>query len=198
MAELDALDEADNTIVLFTSDHGCHFRTRNDEYKRSCHEASIRIPAVIWGPGVPEDRVVDELVSLVDLPATLLDAAGLQPPTSMHGRSLMPLARGERVDWPEDVFLQISESEVGRTLRTRKWKYSVYAPDRHPWNDSASPVYEERYLYNLAADPHERVNLVGRKDHAEIAAGLRARLIERIVAAGEERPEIRPARYPAG
>jgi arylsulfatase A-like enzyme len=197
IAELEALGESDNTIVLFTTDHGCHFRSRNDEYKRSCHESSIRIPAAIWGPGIPEGKVVDELVSLVDLPPTLLDSAGIEPPVGMHGRSLMPLARGERVDRPEDVFVQISESEVGRALRTRRWKYSVYAPDRHPWDDSSSQVYEERYLYNLAADPHERVNLIGRKDHAEVTARLRSRLIERIVAAGEAPPEIRPARYPA-
>lgn len=198
LTELEALGLAENTIVLFTSDHGCHFRTRNDEYKRSCHEACIRIPAVLWGPGVPRGRVVDNLVSLVDLPATLLSAAGLAVPSAMRGQDLMPLARGEDAGWSDEVFLQISEAEVGRAIRTRRWKYSVYAPERDPWRDSASPTYVERYLYDLAADPHERVNLIGRKDHAAIAGQLRERLIERIERAGEPRPEILPARYPAG
>jgi len=116
----------------------------------------------------------------------------------MQGHSLLPLVRGESIDWRDEVFVQISEAEVGRAIRTRKWKYSVYAPEKHPWHDSASDVYQERYLYNLAADPHERVNLIGRKDHAEVTAQLRERLTARIVEAGEARPEIVPARYPAG
>ncbi|MBN1341720.1 MAG: hypothetical protein JXQ73_03520 [Phycisphaerae bacterium] len=41
-----------NVLVLFTSDHGCHFKTRNDEYKRSCHESSVRIPTALQGPGL--------------------------------------------------------------------------------------------------------------------------------------------------
>ena len=45
-------DERDNTIVIYTSDHGCHFRTRNAEYKRSCHDASIHVPLIISGPGL--------------------------------------------------------------------------------------------------------------------------------------------------
>ncbi|MCL5745628.1 MAG: sulfatase-like hydrolase/transferase, partial [Acidobacteria bacterium] len=87
------LDES--TILAFTTDHGCHFRTRNPEYKRSCHDASVRLPMVIRGPGFEAGRVVPELVSLVDLPPTLLDAAGLQVSPAMQGRSLMGLARGQ-------------------------------------------------------------------------------------------------------
>ena len=46
---LKSLELDDDTIVLFTSDHGCHFKTRNNEYKRSCHESSIRVPTVLAG-----------------------------------------------------------------------------------------------------------------------------------------------------
>lgn len=198
LAELDAHGLADNTIVLFTSDHGCHFRTRNDEYKRSCHDSSIRIPAVVRGPGLPSARVVEQLVSLIDFPPTLLDAAGLPIPTAMQGRSTLPLVRGEPVEWPEEVFIQISEAEVGRAIRSDRWKYTVYAPEKDPRKDDGSATYQERSLYNLAADPHERVNLVGRADHADIARQLRERLITRMVEAGETPPEIRPARYHAG
>ena len=65
---LRSLDMLDNTIILFTSDHGCHFKTRNNEYKRSCHESSIRVPTAISGPGFNNRGRVDRLVSLVDLP----------------------------------------------------------------------------------------------------------------------------------
>lgn len=197
MDALEKAGKAENTIVLFTSDHGCHFRTRNSEYKRSCHEASVRIPAVLWGPGLPAGAVVDELVSIVDLPPTLLHAAGLEVPKSMRGHSILPLLAGEREGWPGEVYIQISEAEVGRAIRTSRWKYAVYAPERNGWEHPDSDVYVERYLYDLAADPYEQVNLVGRSDYRSVAEELRERLRRRMETAGEPRAQILPARYPA-
>ena len=75
--------QLENTIVLFTSDHGCHFKTRNAEYKRSCHESSIRVPTMFHGPGFMGGGDRPELVGLIDLPPTLLDAAGLPVPPEM-------------------------------------------------------------------------------------------------------------------
>ncbi|MDQ1469574.1 MAG: hypothetical protein QOJ99_1054 [Bryobacterales bacterium] len=63
-----------DTVVVFTSDHGCHFRSRNSEYKRSPHESSIHIPLIMQGPGFNRAMEVPELVSQVDLAPTLLDA----------------------------------------------------------------------------------------------------------------------------
>ncbi len=187
---LRSLDLLDNTIVLCTSDHGCHFKTRNAEYKRSCHEASIRVPTALRGPGFDGGGRVGELVSLVDLPPTLLGAAGLPVPPAMQGRSLLPLLRGERAGWPDDVFVQISESQVGRAVRTRRWKYSVVAPDKDGNCDAASDEYAEEFLYDLQADPHELTNLVGAASHRAVADALRERLIARMVAAGEAAPTI--------
>jgi len=84
---LKSLDLADNTIVLFTSDHGCHFKTRNAEYKRSCHESSIRVPTAIQGPSFDGGGHIRQLVSLVDLPPTLLDTAGPSPMRWSDARS---------------------------------------------------------------------------------------------------------------
>ena len=109
---LKSLDLLDNTIILFTSDHGCHFKTRNAEYKRSGHESSIRVPTALHGPGFNGGGQLQQLVSLVDLPPTLLDAAGIPVPEEMQGRSILPLTRGETDGWPEEVFVQISESQV--------------------------------------------------------------------------------------
>ena len=133
---LKSLGLLDDTIVVFTSDHGCHFKTRNSEYKRSCHDASIRVPLALQGPGFDGGGQIRELVSLIDLPPTLLDAAGLPVPAEMQGRSFLRLARGDRAGWPEEVFVQISEAQVGRAVRTERWKYSVSAPDRDAWNDA--------------------------------------------------------------
>src|SRR5690606_4556048 len=77
---LRSLGKLDDTIVLFTSDHACHFKTRNGEYKRSWHDSSIRVPTALYGPGFRSGGQVRELVSLIDLPPTLLDAAGIPVP----------------------------------------------------------------------------------------------------------------------
>ena len=174
---LRSLGLAENTIVLFTSDHGCHFKTRNDEYKRSCHDGCARIPMALTGPGFRGGGQVRELVSLVDAPPTLLAAAGLPVPDSMQGRSLLPLLRsgGGDVEWPEEAFIQISESLVGRAIRTARWKYGVYAPDKHGGRDSYSDTYVEQYLYDMEADPYEQNNLVGLATLKEVSADLRAR-----------------------
>lgn len=188
--ELERLGLAEDTIIIYTSDHGTHFRTRNAEYKRSCHEASIRIPMVACGPGLQGKGVVRELVSLADIPPTILNLAGVAAPERYQGRSLLPLVEGDATEWPDDVFVQISESQVGRAIRTARWKYSVYAPHKDGWRDAASGVYEEQYLYDLENDPDELRNLVGDPAYRAVADELCERLIRRMVAAGEARPEI--------
>jgi len=193
-AELERLDLADDTLVIYTSDHGSHFRTRNAEYKRSCHEGCIRIPLIMYGPGFQGGRVVDELVSLIDLPATVLAAASIPQPADWRGRPLQELVNGTAVDWPQEVFLQISESQVGRAIRTRRWKYSVRAPDRDGRNDPDSDVYVEDFLYDLEHDPHERYNLVRHPFYADLRAQLAQILKRRMAEAGERVPEILPAR----
>ncbi len=196
---LTSLGLRENTIVLFTTDHGCHFKTRNNEYKRSCHESSIRLPTVISGPGFEGGGRIKEMVSLVDLPPTLLDAAGLEVPEVMDGRSVLPLVNREPVDWPEEAFVQISEAQVGRAIRTKRWKYSVYAPEASGGSDPDSDTYVEEFLYDLESDPYELRNLIHMESHAPIADQLRERLIARMVEAGEEAPEIIPAeRHPSG
>lgn len=189
---LEELRYADNTVLFFTSDHGCHFQTRNREYKRSCHEASIRIPLVIHGPGFRGGKVVQELVSLIDLPPTILNCAGLTKPEYMQGRPLEELLAGA-ADWPEEVFVQISETQVGRAIRTKRWKYSVRAPEKDGNLDSRSSVYVEDCLYDLKADPHEQENLVSRPELKEVRKELAAILKGRMAAAGEETPVIEPA-----
>lgn len=187
---LRSLGLTEETIVAFTSDHGCHFKTRNGEYKRSCHESSIHVPCALTGPGFTGGGQVHPLVSLVDLPPTLLAASGLPVPETMQGRSFLPLLGGRSADWPEEVFVQISESQVGRAVRTRRWKYGVTAPDRNGGRDADATRYVEEYLYDLAADPHELHNLVGVESHRGAADVLRERLIRRMEQAGETPPEI--------
>ncbi len=190
---LRSLEIQEDTIVVFLSDHGCHFKTRNAEYKRSCHDASIRVPGAIGGGPFRGGGHLEALVSLLDIPPTLCDAAGVEIPATFAGRSLLPLVERKSSEWPEEVFVQISESQVGRCVRSRRWKYGVVAPGGDGWQDAGAPEYQETFLYDLFADPYELSNLAGFASHAEVAARMRTRLLERMAQAGEETPVILPA-----
>ncbi len=179
------------TMVIYASDHGCHFRTHTDEvaengyddYKRNSFEGTIHVPMLIkgegFGKGVKEERVV----SLLDLPRTILTAAGIETDKlNLQGR---PLQQVSAPDWEEEVYIQISESFVGRALRTRRYKYVVYAPEVNPWTESGSPVYREKYLFDLEYDPLEKKNLVGDAGYGDVKERLRGRLLELGAKAGE-------------
>lgn len=174
---LEALDHdgrLDDTIVVFTSDHGTHFRTRNAEYKRSPHDASIRVPLVIAGPGFEGGRRRRDLVCHLDLLPTLVAAAGdTDPCRGTDGLDLhQPTDR-------DDVLVQISESCIGRALRTPTHTLAVAAVGAPPFAGQFRPSadrYRVTHLYDDVADPHQRRNLA--RDPA--AATVRAELVERL------------------
>ena len=189
---------AANTIFVFMGDHGCHFMTRNQEYKRSTHNSSLRVPLLIDGPGFENARQIQEVIGIVHIAPTLLDAAGLPAPASMKGRSVIPLVHDAkaREAWPGKELIQISESMTGRAIRTRDWTYCVADPTGAT-DTPASTNYHEYQMYDQRNDPHELVNLAGRKECREIAYQLREELKRQIVASGEPEPEIVPAKlYP--
>ena len=148
---VDALKERgiyDDTMVIYGSDHGCHFRTHADEvaeggyddYKRNSFEGTIHVPLLIKVAEFEKGKREEKVVSLVDLPKTILSAAGFDTELlELQGR---PLQEACNPDWEEAVYIQISESFVGRALRTNRYKYVVHAPDRDPWKESGSPVYK--------------------------------------------------------
>ncbi len=186
-----------NTIVALLSDHACHFRTRNAEYKRSPHESSVHIPLVVQGPLFNRSLVVDELVSQVDVAPTLLDAAGVSIPASMQGKSAMPLLERKIGGWRNEIYIEITESMLGRALRTDRWKYAVAAPRRaQAGQASSSDGYMEYQMYDLFADPHELVNLAGRREYRGVALEMRERLKNRIAESGDVKPEIEEAVFP--
>ncbi len=189
---LESLRMTDDTVVLYTCDHGNHFKTRNDEYKRSCHESSIRIPMALGGGPFRSGGRRPELVSLIDVAPTLLDAAGVGVPEGMQGRSLLPMVQRSLTDWPNEVLIQISESQVGRAIRTSRWKYSVSAPGLNGYQVMSADEYVEEFLYDLQADPYELTNLAGLSSHAELSLRLRRRLLTKMREAGEPEAVIHP------
>lgn len=194
MDHLESTGLADNTVVVYISDHGCHFKTRNDEYKRSPHESSVRVPLAIWGPGWNSGGERNQAASLVDLMPTLLETAGIPIPGGVQGRSLCPLRHGTPADWPEDTFIQFGDSWLppGRALRTSRWKYAVTAPESDAGKPTAE-LYHETHLYDLRSDPYELTNLAGNAACTDLAASLAERLLQRMTLAGEPPARIQPA-----
>jgi arylsulfatase A-like enzyme len=186
-----------NTVVAFLSDHGCHFKTRNVEYKRSPHDSSIHIPLVIEGPGFNRSMTISELVSHVDLAPSLLSAAGVSVPASMQGHSVLPLL-DRRIDgWRNEVYFEMSEFVTGRGLRTPAYTYAVAAPKHPGWQPVPSAdQYVEYILYDNFADPYQQVNLAGNAQYTDVSKQLRERLIARIYEAGGARATIEPATFP--
>ena len=158
-----------NTIIVYSADNGFMMGDRGTAGKWNHYEQSLRIPLVIYDPRLPEGRrgrLVAKLVNNVDLAPTFVDMAGVEIPGVYQGRSLMPLVRGEAVDWREDTFCehQFKRYNNWHGVRSERFKYAVYYDD----------AYE--CLYDLEKDPTELVNLAANPEYAAIKQKLAGRL----------------------
>jgi len=188
---------ARNTILMFVSDHACHFKTRNAEYKRTPHESSIHVPLIVEGPGFLGGKTVSNLVSQVDLMPTLLESAGLPIPSTVQGRSFLPLANGKTEGWRDEVYFEMTEFTTGRGLRTPQYTYAVAAPKVPGWKLVAgAEKYVEYMLYDNYADPYQHVNLAGRTPYQPVLQDLRRRLLARMKEAGDTPATIEPSWFP--
>lgn len=187
-----SLEVAEDTVLAYTSDHGSHFKTRNGEYKRSAHDGSIRVPLLLDGPGFRGGRRVRTPVSTLDLVPTLYQACGIEAPPGLDGRPLQPVVAGDDTD--AEVLVQISESEIGRALRTRRWKYHVRAPGEHDFetDQPGADRYTEAELYDLDSDPYELDNLITDRAHRPVVEDLRERLLAALERVEGVRPQIEP------
>ena len=172
---VDWLDEAglaDDTIVVYASDQGFYLGDNGWYDKRWMYEESLAMPLIVRWPGVTAPGSVDgHLVQNLDYAPTFLQAAGVDVPADMQGRSLVPLLRGETpADWRSSIYYHYYEYPsvhmVARHqgVRTERWKLVHYYP------------FDEWELFDLASDPDERTNLFGRPEHAAAAARLAVEL----------------------
>ncbi len=188
----------DNTIIIFASDHGSHFKTRNrdshlngyDDYKRSCHDACLRVPLVIAGGPYKGGVAVEELVSTESLPKTILAIAGVDVGDAMIGENLLNVVEKKDKERPNQIFAQISESRVGRCVRTPRYTYSIYAPGVNGGEAASSDVYADDFLYDMEKDPYQLNNVVDNPDYAVVKADMRKRLLDWIEKAEGKRPVI--------
>ncbi len=188
----------ENTVIIFASDHGSHFMTRNrdahlcggDDYKRSCHDACLHVPLVIAGGPYRGGVAVDELVSTASLPKTILALAGVDVGDAMIGENLLDVVEKKDDGRPNEIFAQISESRVGRCIRTQRYTYSVYSPGIDGGAAAAADRYADDFLYDMERDPYQLNNVVADLAYAGVKAHLRERLLDWIRKTEEAQPVI--------
>ena len=182
----------DDTVILYTSDHGSHFKTRNPEYKRTCHESASHTPLIIRGGGFEGGRKETRLSSLIDIPPTLLSLAGIEIPETYMGVDLTA-----QINHPEKkrdcVFMQISESQCGRAIRTDRYKYAIRSAGMTGYLHHSAKVYFEDYLYDLEKDPIEKYNLIKDPRYKNVRRELKQMLKDQMQQAQEAPPVILPA-----
>jgi arylsulfatase A-like enzyme len=194
-AVLDALERsgaADDTLVILTTDHGLPFPGA----KATLTDRGTGVMLIMRGPGAFHGgRVVDAMVTHLDLYPTICDLAHAEHPAWLQGRSLLPLVHDTIDELHDEVFSEITfhaTYEPQRSIRTRRWKYIRRFTDDlrgrpantddsptkrllldHGW--AARPVAAEQ-LYDLIFDPGEMANVAADPDHAPVVAALRERL----------------------
>ena len=159
---------AENTVIVFTSDHGDMVGERGMWFKKTLYEPAVNVPLMISHPGRSAIRISTP-VSLVDVLPTLMDVAEAPVGTvqlPMDGKSLAPILNGGTVSGP--VFVEhIDGGTAAPRVMVRKDEFKLVA----------SPAYQPM-LFNMTEDPHERTNIAGRHDVASIEADLNS-LIEK-------------------
>ena len=184
------LDES--TLVICTTDHGIAF----PRMKCNLHDSGIGIMLIARGPGgFSGGKVVDAMVSHVDVFPTICDAIGVEKPEWVQGVSFAPLVRGEKEEVRDEIFAEVTyhaSYEPQRCVRTKRWKYIRRFGDRarsvlpncddglskNVWLEHGWATREEprEALFDLIFDPHETNNLAGDAGHAEALIEMRDRL----------------------
>ena len=163
---LEATGQRENTLVIFTADHGEGRARHQMVLKNYLYDEAVKVPLVISWPGeLPEGKVDREhLVSGLDIVPTVCELVGVNPPPKMRGRSLVPLLQGRNVAWREFVIAEVERT--GRMVRTPGFKYITYYGD------------ETEQLFDMERDPGETKNVAGEARYAAALAEHRKLLRE--------------------
>ncbi|MCA9063434.1 MAG: sulfatase-like hydrolase/transferase [Planctomycetaceae bacterium] len=163
---LDSLEQTQsdqNTIVVFTSDHGLAIGSHGLRGKQNMYEHTIGVPLILRGPGIRPHLQLDADCYLRDLFPTLCELAGVTSPESqIDGRSLVPVLTGDAPRIHDFITGYFRDSQ--RMIRSDGWKYIRY------------PVAKREQLFNLQTDPYELSDLSSSADHASIRKRLSGRL----------------------
>jgi len=174
---LDYLEENnldENTIIVYTSDQGFYLGEHGWFDKRFMYEESYRTPLIVSWPGVIEPGSVNkELVQNLDFAQTLLEAAGVEAPSDMQGQSLIPLLKGEELEWRDALYYHYYEYPGVHAVKrhygvsTDRYKLIHFYYDIDEWE-----------LYDLETDPLELQNVYDDPEYAEVREQMHQRLRE--------------------
>jgi len=165
-------EQADNTYIVFLSDNGFLFGEHGLIDKRNAFEESMRIPLIIWGPGITRRGETEQAsVSMLNIAPTLIDLAGGTARTPLEGRSLAPFFNGSMTAWNDEVIYEYfwefnyPHTPTQFAIRDGRWKYV-----------RLHGVWDTDALYDLENDPGETDNLIAESDYLEIRLDLQRRL----------------------
>ena len=161
---LDNSPHANNTIVIYTADHGLGIGSHGLMGKQNVYEQSMRCPLIVRGPGVPAGKQTEAFTYIHDLHATLLSAAGLTPSAPIDGKDLSVLWTGEQQAVRNRIFLPFQDNQ--RAVNDGRWKLHVY------------PQINHRLLFDLKNDPHETKNLAEDPKYADEVTRMMALMEE--------------------
>ncbi len=202
--------DLDNTIVIFTSDHGDYMGDHGLIRKGpQIYDCLTHVPLVIYGPQYFSPRRSGAMISQVDLLPTLLDLAGLQLPYGVHGRSFLPVLQGTNDEHREFVFMEHGEpGEPLHALDELDREYSVrlaesrghhLAPEICRGKTRGIRTRNWKYVYNfrdtdelydIAHDPAEHHNLIHMSKHRAITDHLRGKLVDTLVSSENDFPML--------
>jgi N-acetylglucosamine-6-sulfatase len=188
--EQNGLDE--NTMVVYMGDNGFHLGEHGFYDKRDAFETSIRVPLLVWAPGMIRGGTqIDSMVLNLDIAPTILSAFGLSPESEHQydGHSFLPLLQGENIDW-RDHFLYEYQWEWNFpatptlfAIRTDRFKYVHY---QGTWDIDS--------FHDLRTDPYEQHNLISVPVYQEQIQALRAQLFRELEERGGLTLPVRPPR----
>ncbi|HKS37183.1 MAG TPA: sulfatase [Verrucomicrobiae bacterium] len=168
---LDALDRlklAENTIIVFWSDHGYLNGEHGQWMKMSLFEESARVPLIIAAPAAKaKGKASARTVELLDIYPTLAELCGMTPPSSLHGRSLRPLLDEPKAQWNKPAYTQVTRGSgqnrfMGYSVRTERWRYTE-------WDEGRKGVE----LYDHDKDPREFTNLANDPKYSKTLAEMK-------------------------
>jgi N-acetylglucosamine-6-sulfatase len=175
LAALERKGVLNNTMVVFTSDHGYFYGEHGlNEERRLAYEETIRIPLVIrYPPLAVAGSTPSEIVLNLDIAPTLLEVAGLRPGGEIQGRSLVPVFKKEARDWRTSFLIEYFTDTV--FPRIRNMGYVAVRTWRHKYIKYRELEGMDE-LYNLDEDPNEETNVIDRSDARETLQHMQAEL----------------------
>ena len=166
---LEAIGQLDNTIVIYTADHGLAVGQHGLFGKQNLYSHSIRVPSIFVGPGVPEGQSVDTLTYLYDVFPTVCDLTKVDCPDTVEGCSLVPLMEG-CVDKVRDTVFA-AYKDIHRTVSDGRWKLIRYYVSKETGKGT-----DCIQLFDLEQDPWETTNLAELPEHSERIRALATEL----------------------